>query len=108
MSITTPSLERSIRNILTEPLDAKTIIPKTVAIMEAVETVAGMSGQQKKNVVLSSINDRLLVDEDSSGLKKIVASVLPAVIDYVVIADKNGLALNPALKKKCTSIFSCC
>lgn len=78
-------------------------------IMVLVEKYGGMTGEQKKGIVLFLINT--LIDSQFTGnrardMKVIAELALPSVIDMFVNLDKNKIRI--AAKKGFKRLFSCC
>ena len=61
-----------------------------VTTMETVEKISGLSGQEKKDMVIKKVLD--IVDDDGDNV--IVQMLLPQLIDTLVEVDGKGLRLN--------------
>jgi len=83
------------------------------SLMVFAEQVDGLTGVEKKKLVLVAI-DRIIKesvpndDPEYALLEQSLRLVVPFVIDKLVYADKGGLALHPKVVKKCQSLFRCC
>lgn len=84
-------------------------------VMSAVEEYSGLSGMEKKAIVLRVI-EKLVEELDiifpdmSDGVKTLIKSavaLIPNAIDVIVSAAKHHFNIN-AIRDKCSSFFPCC
>ena len=91
-------------------LNSSNIVAILVNLMQLVEKYPQLHGQQKKQVILYSIN--MLIDdqndnvEDTATLKLLVQSTLPSIIDTLVSIDKKQIQIK--IKQISTFVFSLC
>lgn len=84
-------------------------------LMSAVEEYVGLTGMEKKAIVLRVIEKLVgeldtLFPDMSPGIKTLIQSavaLIPNAIDVIVSAAKQHFDIN-AIQDKCSSIFSCC
>jgi len=84
------------------------IMITVVKLMQLIESFTGLDGQHKKEAVIETL--KVLIEESVPNtdpnftlVEETLLFVVPAVIDELVTADKNGLGLN-----KRSSLLSCC
>ena len=107
----TEKIYEELKNILSgAKLNSSNLTNILINLMQIVETYPKLSGIQKKEVILASIN--MLIDdqndnvEDSETLKILVKMTLPSLIDNLVKIDKKQLSIK--IKQIRKYIFSCC
>jgi len=107
----TEKLYEELKKILAgAKLTASNLTVILVNLMQIVETYPKLTGPQKKEVILSSIN--MLIDdqndnvEDAKTLKFVVAMTLPNLIDTLVKIDRKKIGIK--LQKMSGSIFALC
>jgi len=92
-----------------DQLDVSTICQHTIELMTLVETYKGLSGQEKKDLVLRILLDVTKKHIDDAHLELIVVEtikyVVPAMIDTIVAFDKGKLHIH--IKKCGKGLFSC-
>lgn len=78
--------------------ESRNIVDVIVSLMQAAERFAGgsLTGEQKKQLVLDTALQYLRHPKfDGNIAVDAMEKVLPFVIDWLVVADRGGLALNP-------------
>lgn len=82
-----------------------------VSGMEFVGPMKGLSGAQKKMVVIQAVT-RFVDETDMMGtLEPFVLGTLPVVIENVISADKHRLTLNPRIESMAVRLgrkMRCC
>lgn len=92
---------------------AANIISIAALTMKLVEQVPGLTGQQKKDIVIEVIKKLIdetpLSDEEVAAVNLVVDVTLPIVIDTIVSASRGELNLNEHLNsmKKCCRGKNC-
>lgn len=107
----TEKLYEKLKQILAGgKLNASNLTVILVNLMQIVETYPKLTGSQKKEVILASIN--MLIDdqndnvEDAETLKVLIKMTLPNLIDTLVSIDTKQLSIK--LKKISSYCFSSC
>ena len=93
-----------------QELNADNMIKLAISLMEFVEKLKGLSGSEKKAVVITVVK-RLVDDTDLSPevnaqLDMIIDAVLPGIIDTIVAASRGKYHLN-TLKQKIGKCLLC-
>lgn len=85
-----------------------------INLMEEVEKIKTLSGDEKKSLVLSviqyTINESSLHDNEKIILNQVCNLLIPEIINIIITSSKNGYNLN-TIKTDCFSCFSvlkCC
>jgi hypothetical protein len=98
------------------PLTMKNIVERTIAIMQWVESLDNsLTGPQKKQLVIDVLVKAADALPRESVTEALIEAAIPPMIDWLVVADRKGLRINPQLKpcaRKCRGwfarCFSCC
>lgn len=90
-------------------LTQQNVVKVLISLMQAVESYQGLSGTQKKAIILDAIN-HVIDDQMEEGaareqFKLVVELTLPSVIDTIVSFDRNEMAIRG---KKCLASFFAC
>lgn len=92
--------EKSLK--VSKQLDKSNIIQILHSVMESVEMVANLSGPEKKEIAISSMNyivdKQEIKDEEKFELKALINVLAPAAIDTFVAVGKG---LSNLVKKSC-------
>lgn len=84
-------------------LNMKNIVFIVTHLMQVVEKMEGLSGPDKKELVIDVIDKIIeisdLDDELKSSLQTFIDSTLPSTIEVIVSASKNQLNLNKVVKR---------
>jgi len=104
--INVPSILDSIENFDPKAMSLSDIPRILIAVMEVVEKVKGMSGIQKKTLVIEIVTE-IVDDSDLAGYyENFILSMIPNLIDQLVEADKGHLKLNSKLNSGIMSMLS--
>jgi len=82
-----------------------TIVPQ---IMTAVGQVAGQTGAQKKQLVISALNLGILELPLDTAVQNIIEATADKLIDTLINVEQDQIAFNPAVKSWFAKLFSCC
>ena len=81
----------------TKQINAVNLIEITIDLMKIVEDVKGISGKQKKYLIIETlekiINEKVSDEKEYEELLFIVKNVVPSVIDTVVSVDLGELSV---------------
>jgi hypothetical protein len=102
---------QDIKSRIDETPNAENIVLIIVRVIEIVETYVGLSGMQKKNMVIQ-LTIRLIDDSPANEsvqkvLMIIVRNTGHQIIDSVVFASKGKLAVNKIIKNKFGMLRRC-
>ena len=105
-------LYTQLRNIVGDQrITYVNIVNILLSLMQIVETYKNVTGEQKKELVLTSLN--LFIDKDFNynvaarkEIKELVKSMLPEVIDMFI--KLNNKEVRISIKKSFMRIFKCC
>ena len=83
--------------VKTKQINAINLIEITIDLMKIVEDVKGISGKQKKDLIIETlekfINEKVSDEKEREELLFIVKNVVPSVIDTVVSIDLGELSV---------------
>jgi hypothetical protein len=104
--------------IVSEAKEGKDGIPSIVAtvlltlvpqLMTAVGQVAGQTGAQKKQLVISALNLGIAELPLDVAIRNIIETTADKLIDTLINVEQNQITFNPAVKSWFTKLFgSCC
>jgi len=73
-----------------------------IKFMELAETIkSGKTGKEKKEWVISKINEILIGASDD------VKELIPFIIDILIKVDKHEITINPVVKSSCFKLMKC-
>ncbi len=85
------------------------VVATVVYLIQQVEQMQGLTGPEKKQLVLDTLTHLADDISDESNpresqtkifIEHAIKTILPGVIDALIEADKTGIHLNPRLKPK--------
>ncbi len=98
-------LSANVKDILKDGLEEHEIIPLVFSLMKLVDKFTGLKGEQKKSIVLETLNGYIeenIQDENKKEfIKKVVNVVVPQAIN--VLAKVNKRKLRSFVKKVMSS-----
>lgn len=87
------------------------LVERLVSVMQWVEKIKYLTGPQKKAIVLRTLLAAADMIPGETPMEQVIELALPAMVDWLVVADRKGLRLNPQLRpcvQKCKGCFSGC
>jgi hypothetical protein len=91
-------LDRRLLSTYKTALSFENIVDRTIALMEWVERVGGLNGQQKKALVLDVLMTAANNIPDTVGgpgtIEVFLKMGMPKLIDWVIIANGDGIEVN--------------
>ena len=90
-------------------IETSDIVSLTINLMKIIETYPNISGKEKKNIVISTLER--FVEHNMKGEEKVnvltfIKVFLPEVIDSLISVDKKAIAIK--IKKGLQNCFLCC
>lgn len=103
------SFEGNVEEIVTElkhtfgegGLTARTLVSVVTLAMTLAEQYTGLTGEDKKHIVMNAAVVLLSETGRNEGFDAVLDAVAPAMIDALVVATKDGLAINNRAKSCC-------
>jgi hypothetical protein len=84
------------------------IITVVVNLMGWADQIKGMKGKDKKELILKVLEEALdLIADDSGLLGSALHMLVPATVDWLVVAKKDGLKVNTVCVNACSKTFRC-
>ena len=100
---TKQTVENLTKHIITQinnndsPQNIKWCLQNTLATMKMVESVSTLSGEEKKQLVITILKDIITNDD-------IIHQIIPDLIDFVILLDKNSIIHPTNIATRCCTI----
>ncbi len=109
------ALVSNLKNAFKGGITVDNLVDAVTHAMSSVDAYKTLSGAEKKEVVLEALRRVMSSTGSNSGVDGLMDTLVPQLVDTIVVATKDGLAINKNAKKSyqrcvtCLSIlFSCC
>lgn len=94
-------LYESVKDLITEELNTAKVLGLVTNLMQFVDTYTGLSGEEKKDIVLQVI-DRIIVDLPNDNALKLARPIIPDIINTIINVDKRKIKIKvKKIWKKC-------
>jgi hypothetical protein len=97
--ITKLVLYRRLRSTYKTAVSFENIMDRTIALMEWVEKIKGLNGQQKKalvlDVLMTAANDIPDTADGPGTVELLIKMGIPRMIDWIITANDDGVDVNP-------------
>jgi hypothetical protein len=96
--ITQLVLYRRLASTYPTSISIENVVDRTIMLMQWVEKLKDMDGQQKKDIVLGVLMRAANDIPDTAGgpgtVEVMIKMAMPKLIDWIIVADGNGIDVN--------------